>query len=255
MSISLESISSGKKLAAPKVLIYGVDGIGKSTFGAEAPDSIFIPTENRLGHINCNSFPLCKTWQELIDTIAVLCREDHSYKWVVVDSLDWAERLAHKKICEEHGETSIQSNRQGSDLSFGRGYKLANQVMTELRVALDWLNIEKNIGIILTCHAEIENFGNPQGDSYDHFVPNVHKHVRETFQHWADCIFFANYKTLVREEGQGFNKKNKAVGEGERLMFTEERPSFKAKNSYNLPPVMPLSFAEFDKKFNEFKEN
>ncbi|MDR0869400.1 MAG: ATP-binding protein [Planctomycetaceae bacterium] len=46
----LQTIQTGKAQAPPRLLIYGTEGIGKSTFGASAPKPIFIPTEDGLDH-------------------------------------------------------------------------------------------------------------------------------------------------------------------------------------------------------------
>lgn len=256
MAIDLSSITSGKNIKPPKIIIYGVDGIGKSTFATSPKDAIVIPTENRLGHIDCTSFPMCRTWDEVMECVESLATEDHNFKYVVMDSLDWLERLAHKELCKRHKEKVISSNDKGSDFSFGRGYVLAQDLMSEFRDAVDYLHDEKGMGVILTVHADIKKFENPLGASYDHFVPNVHERVREMFQHWADCIFFANYPALTREEDGGFNKKKtKATGNGNRIMYTEERPAFKAKNSYNLPSEMALSWEDFEQAFESFKNN
>ena len=60
----LEKIHTGKK--PPRIMLYGTEGIGKSTFAAQAPSPIFLPTEDGLGEIDCASFPLCKKYTDTV---------------------------------------------------------------------------------------------------------------------------------------------------------------------------------------------
>lgn len=257
MSISLESITKGKQKLPPRIIIYGVDGIGKSSFAADAPDAIFTQTENRLSHLDVAKFPLARTWDDAMKTLEVLFEQDHKYKYHVTDSLDWLEKLAHKELCKRHGEESIVSNTKGSPFSFGRGWGLADELMAEYLEALEALQTELGMGIIIIAHAKIKKFDDPMRESYDKYNLAVHEKVSERYKQWADCVFFANYKVMTKGEEVGYKKvKHKAKGVGERILYTEERPAYEAKNSYDLPEEMPLlyenPFSEFERHYKAF---
>jgi len=40
----MNQIHTGRRIMPPRILMYGTEGIGKSTTAAQAPHPIFIPT-------------------------------------------------------------------------------------------------------------------------------------------------------------------------------------------------------------------
>ena len=114
----LSKVTKGK-LKRPKiVLIFGVDGCGKSTFGSQAPNPIFIGAEEGTSHLDVSRFPQPKKWADVINSMTSLKTEAHDYKTLVVDSLDWIEPILHKEICLEYGVNSIEKAAGG----YGKGY-------------------------------------------------------------------------------------------------------------------------------------
>ena len=71
----LETVQRGRASKPPRILCYGVEGIGKSTFGAQAPNPIFIQTEDGLDEIDCNRFPLAASYDEVAAALTDLRRE------------------------------------------------------------------------------------------------------------------------------------------------------------------------------------
>jgi hypothetical protein len=104
----LETIHSGNRQQAPRLLIYGSEGIGKSTCAANAPNPIFIATEDGLDQIACDSFPLAKTFSEAMNCFHILANEKHDYQTVVLDSGDWYERLVWDQVCKDFGVKHIE---------------------------------------------------------------------------------------------------------------------------------------------------
>ena len=113
----LENIRKGKTQSPPRILIYGCEGIGKSSFGASAPAPIFVPTEDGLDQIDCESFPLSETFEQFISYLTALVQEEHQYRSVIIDSLDWLERLIWSHVCAVYGVKSIEK----ADGGFGKG--------------------------------------------------------------------------------------------------------------------------------------
>ncbi len=89
----LDTIQKGKRRRPPRVVVYGPEGIGKSSFGAGCPDPVFIQTEDGLGEIECDSFPLCAGYAQFVEQLGAVCSQEHGYKTLVVDTLDWLEKL------------------------------------------------------------------------------------------------------------------------------------------------------------------
>ena len=133
----LEKVQHGRTPKPPRVLCYGVEGIGKSSFGAQAPNPIFIQTEDGLDELDCDKFPLAQSYDEVAAALTDLCNQPHDYETVVIDSLDWLERLIWDKLCSQHGVSSIEK----VDGGYARGYMHA---LTYWREIIDHLNILRN---------------------------------------------------------------------------------------------------------------
>ena len=258
--IDLKSIKKGKEVTPPKILIYGVEGVGKSTAAASWPSAIVTQTEDRLAHISVDKFPLVSSFEEAMETLRVLYKEKHSYKTHVTDSVDWLEHLVHAKVCREAGEEAIVSNKKGSDLTFGRGYVLAAKLMQKYLDALNTLRTQKGMTIVLVGHSVVKTFEDPLRENYDRYELSVDKKVKAIIKQWVDCAFFASYEVFLRTEEKGFGGKDKkALGSGKRIVYTEERPGFDAKNSYDLPFELPMIgadkgglFSVFDKHYKKW---
>jgi hypothetical protein len=240
MAISLSSLQRSTRIDPPKILIYGTNGIGKTTFGSCAPSPVFILTEKGLGTLSVDHFPRSKTYGEVLEALQSLLVEDHKFKTVVIDSVDWLEKLIFDFVAQDAGKNSIE------EIGYGKGYSIAQDVWFEFVALLDELNEKKKMSIILIGHALIKSFNSPETDNYDRYRLDLHDKSASVIMDWCDVVLFANYKVYINTVDAGFNKKeNKGVGVGERVMYTEERPSFWAKNRYKLPFEMPLSWMDF----------
>lgn len=245
----LTQIRKGPQQLPRRTLIYGVHGIGKSTFGMMAPKPIFIPTEDGIRDLNVHSFPLAETYDDLMTNCHTLLIEDHDYKTVVVDSLDWSEKLKHAEVCR------VQQKKNIEDIGFGKGYAMANQYWEAFLGIMDDLNRKRGMNIIFIAHSKIERFNSPEVDPYDRFTPDLHKQVCNMIQEWCDEVLFANYKTFTKAVDVGFNKEvTRGIGSGERVLYTSERPSHQAKNRLSLPPEIPLDYEVYASYFNKKAE-
>jgi len=231
--------SKGKQVKPRRIMLYGVHGIGKSTFAAEAPTAVFLPTEDGLADIDCESFPLAETFEEFDGYLQQLAAEDHDRQTLVIDSLDWLERLIWGAVETEHNVKSIE------DIGYAKGYTFALKQWRQVLRALDWLRNNKNMTCLLLAHAKIEKFQPPDNDPYDRYTPKLHKHASGIVQEWCDEVLFANYRTFTKTSGEGFDKNTQGVGSGERIMNTSERPSHLAKNRASLPETLPLTWSEY----------
>lgn len=241
----LQQIHSGKRRAPRRVMLYGTHGVGKSTFAAQADRPIFIPTEDGLGEIDCDKFPLARSYAEAMKCLEALYTEKHDYRAVVVDSLDWLERLIWTEVCRQRSVDNIE------DIGYGKGYVFALTQWRDFLAGLEALRNERGMTVILIAHAKIERFENPETDSYDRYSPRLHKSGSAIVQEWCDEVFFATYKVYTKQADEGFNrKKAKGVGTGERVMYTTERPAHVAKNRLNLPDELPLDWNAYASFFN-----
>jgi len=231
MTLSLQTINKHKP---PRILIYGTAGIGKSTFGAMAPDPVFIQTEDGLDAINVAHYPLANTYQEVMGYLSELCTEPHDYKTLVIDSVDWFERILQAQLCGERNVKSI------SDIPYGKGYEIALDLWREYISALNYLRDNRGMMIIQIAHADIKRFENPETEGYDRYQIKLHQKASALLDEHSDIVLFANHVVSVRKKQDGFKETVKAIGSGQRVLHTEERPAFKAKNRYSLPAEIPF---------------
>jgi len=236
-------IQSGKRPAPRRVTLYGTHGIGKSTWGAMAPKPVFIQTEDGLGEIACDKFPLARSFNDVMQALSELYTEQHPYQTVVVDSLDWLERLIWEEVCRQKTVENIE------EIGYAKGYVFALTQWREFLAGLEALRADRGTMIVLIAHAKIETFQNPETENYDRYAPRLHKLASAIIQEWCDEVLFATYKVHVKQTKEGFDKKTtKGVGTGERIMHTTERPAHVAKNRLNLPDELPLdwnAYAQF----------
>lgn len=238
--ITLESISRSPELAPPRVVVHGPHGIGKTTFACAAPGAILLPVEDGWGLLDVPRFPKVSTWGEVMEAIAALYQGEHEFSSLAVDSLDWLEPLVWAETCKRHDKPDIEA------FGYGKGYLAACDVWREFFAGLAALRTDRGMGVVLIAHSEIKRFDDPNTEPYDRYQIKLQPRAAALVEEWADAVLFANWRTFVAKADAGFNNKvTRGVGTGERLLHTEERPGYRAKNRYNLPPEMPLSWGAF----------
>ena len=239
-----DEITTGKRHGPRRVMVYGLEGIGKSTFASMAPNPIFLPTEDGLGDIDCASFPVFKQYSTFVEALGQIYTEQHEYKTAVIDTLDWLEQIVWQHTCEKYGQKSIE------DFGYGKGYILALGCWSDVLAGLDVLRNDRNMGVILLAHSKIERFDSPETSSYDRYTPRLHKLAAGLVQQWCDEVLFGCYKVFVKTLKEGSRERSLAVGASERILRTVERPSFMAKNRLGLPEEIPLDWREYASHLN-----
>jgi hypothetical protein len=242
----LESIQTGRSNKPPRILLHGSEGTGKSTLGSQAPSPIFIQTEDGLDQIACDRFPLAKSYDDIYAALKDLRDEPHDYETVVVDSLDWLERLIFDRLCDQHGVSSIEK----VDGGYGKGYTHALTIWREFISQLDSLRNDRGMVVILIAHSKIERFEDPESSPYDRYSPRLHKNASALVCEWCDAVLFATRKLRVQSEDAGFNRKRsiaRPIGKdgGDRILRCVGGPSCVAKNRYGIVEEIPLSWSAF----------
>lgn len=249
MAFDLSSVRSTKHATPPRIVAHGAEKVGKSTWAAGAPNPIFIQTEDGLNGIEAQSFPMCESYDHIIACLNTLLDEQHDFQTVVIDSMDWAERLLHRKVCENEGVTSIEKAAGG----YGKGYQLANELFRQILFLLDRLNKEKGMIVILVCHSKLVTIQDPELEPVDCYRMKLHSPksgngVGDILNEWADVIGFASIVKRVskRDGGQQDRATYKALkSSGERKLHLDGSLAFVAGNRYGLPAELPLQWDAF----------
>lgn len=240
------NITTGKRARAQKVVIYGPEGVGKSSLAAGFPQALFIDTEGSTDNMDVARLDKPTSWSMLMNQINWIKANPTVCKTLVIDTVDWAEQLAVESICATHGKKGIE------DFGYGNGYVYAKEELGRFLNKLQEL-IEVGINVVLTAHAQIRKFEQPdEAGAYDRYELKLGKKTSSQtaplVKEWADMVLFCNYKTFaVATDDKG--KKFKAQG-GQRVMYTEHHPAWDAKNRHGLPFELPLDFAGIAHIFN-----
>lgn len=231
-------ITKGKIQKAKKVVVYGPEGIGKSTFAARFPDPVFIDTEGSTSAMDVARLPRPTSWNKLLEEVDYIRNHPDVCRTLVVDTIDWAEQLCVDHICSIHNKKGIE------DFGYGNGYVYTKEEFGRFLNRLSDV-IEVGVNIVLTAHAQLRKFEQPDElGAYDRWELKLGKKTQSQtsplVKEWADMLLFCNYKTYsVATDKDG--KKHKAQG-GKRVMYTSHHPCWDAKNRYGLPEMCDFDY-------------
>lgn len=246
--MKLANVVRGRQTSPLRVLLYGVEGVGKSTFAAGAPSPIYLCAEDGTGHLDVERFPAPKSWLEVLEAVDVLRSEQHDRRTLVIDTLDWLEPLCWAHVCAESGEKSIEG------FGYGKGYVAALDAWRVLISRLDGLRATKGMHVVALAHAVIRPFKNPDASvgDFDRYELKLHAKAAGLWKEWSDCVFFGQFETFSKKEKDG---KNKGISSGERLIYAERTAAYDAKNRLGLPSEFPLSWQAFSEAAKAAKTN
>lgn len=256
MALSLASLKSTKRQHPPVLAVYGTGGIGKTSLAAEFPNPIYLFTEGEEPPTDVDMPGLqIESFDDLLNIIGQLLTEEHEYKTVIIDSLDALEKLIWRFTCLRMGWENMDSNDKGSATAFGKGYLEADNDWQEYISAIKAL-ARHDLHVVQILHSETKSFNDPMVDSYDRYRPKLQKRAADIIMEKSDALLFMTKRTSVKQIDKGFGKKE-AKAEGmsgsERVIYTDERAGFLAKNRMNMPPSIPYKkgkgFADLSKHF------
>ena len=101
-------IQAGRRCLPLKVVLYGPEGIGKSTFASQFPNPLFIDTEDSTNMMDVRRFKKPQDWTELFYMIDYVKAHPDVCATLVIDTADWAERLCEKNVCAAGHKASIE---------------------------------------------------------------------------------------------------------------------------------------------------
>jgi hypothetical protein len=238
---TMDSVRRGRRPRPPKVVIYGGPKIGKSTFGSGIPNAIFLQTEEGIDALDVHAFPLSTSFASVLQNLRALAKEEHSYRALVVDSLDWLEPLIWEQVCLNHSVATIEEVGGG----YGKGYIEAVKVWRQFLEAMDYLRDNRGMTVVLIAHDEIRKYEPVDSEAYDYAALKLHKRAAGVVEEWADIIGYARIKTLIRTQDKGFGQSHaRAIAPGDvRELHVGQNPAYVSGNRYGLPDVLPLEWS------------
>ena len=226
------NITKGKIDRAQKVVIYGSEGIGKSSLAAQFPNPLFIDTEGGTAHMDVRRIEKPQSWEEMLSVVKEVAAAKDVCRTLVLDTADWAEQLIVSYLCTKYKQNSIES------FGYGKGYTYLGEEFSRLLGALDTV-LASGVHVVITAHAKMRKFEQPdEMGAYDRWEMKLSKQVAPLLKEWCDILLFCNYQTFVVTSE---NNTQKAQG-GKRVMYTSHHPAWDAKSRVPLPEVLDLDY-------------
>ncbi len=241
--MGLEGTITGER-KPPRITLYGSPKIGKSTFGSQSPDPIFVTTEDGIDNLPVAQFPKATTWQQLLDRIGQVAEEKHDHKTLVIDTLNGAVELAAQYTCaQSFGGVWTAQKGKGGFLSFGQGWKATSEEVKKMLVPLDACRA-RGMTVLLLAHTGFQTVRHPSEGDYSKFAPDIDKNVWARIAKWCDIILRADYETTVLKQDQG---KAKVISTSTRFMSCAGSNAEDAgcRVGYELPERLPLMWGDF----------
>ena len=235
-----EEISGIQYGSGIKTVLYGQEGVGKSSLAAKIPGIIFIDCEGSTTKMDVRRLPVPTSWAMLCDEMEYILQNAavKGYCAVAIDTFDWAERLAIQAICQEHNVKGIEG------FGYGAGWQYEAEMIGRFLEHTDRL-IKAGIHVILICHAVTRQATLPEElDKYDHWELKLGNKttnkIAPLLKEWSDMTLFLAFKTQVMAaDDKGKTHKATSV---QRVMYATKSAWWDAKNRFGLPDSMPLDY-------------
>lgn len=239
-SVSLSIPNS--TVAPPRIVLNAVEGWGKTSCGAYAPDPAMLMASGETGYLTLlgvDRVPKAPSanlasWSDVLGILDSLIDDPQGRKTLVLDAMGGFERLCHAEVCRrdfngDWGEKGF--------MSFHKGYHMAVNDWLQLLQRLDAIREAHGMTVLILSHALIKSFKNPMGSDFDRYVADVHEKIWGVTHKWSDAVLFGTFYTVVDEKR---GSAPKGIGGTDRVVYCERRDAFDAKNRYGLPEMIQI---------------
>lgn len=234
--MALANVRTGKIDVPLRVLLYGVEGVGKSTFAANAPKPIFIGADSGTENLNIARMPEPQAWSEVFEAVRLLQNEKHDYETLVLDPLSFLEGLCWDMLCAKNKWSSME------DLDYGKCYAPAVDEWRALLNDIERLWTTRRMNVVLLDHARVKLYKNPVAEDFERFIMAMHEKSAAPLKRWCAFVFFATHEIAIHKDKQ---KRVRGMSDGARVLKTCWNAAWDAKNRADLPAELPLSWDRF----------
>jgi len=233
-------VTRGKQRTPVRAVLYGTEGVGKSTLASQFPNPLILDTEDGTSHLDVARMST-PDWMTLEGALHDLVGDPQGFQTVVIDSADWMERGIVEAMLKKFGKRSIE------DFGFGKGYVLLAEHFARVLGVADQL-IGRGVNVVFVAHAKIQRTSPPdQDEGYDRYELKLTKHTAPLLREWSDLLLFCTFRTKLVEGADG---RMKARGGKDRIMYASHSAAWDAKNRFGLPDEMPMEFASIATVFD-----
>lgn len=246
-----ETITAGRRDYAPRIVVHGVDGIGKSTFAAAAPAPVFLPTENSINHIDRPRFPIPQTWADAEGMVRSLMTNKHGFRTLVIDTLDSMERLVVEHVCKKYGAPTIER----ADGGFGHGYDRVVDEWIKMERILDELIRKTGMILVMISHSVTSKYNDAEYGQFDVNDLALCNKSSVAVRSWADIVLYAKREVRVTTDNAAAKHQlvfSLGADGGARVLVSATGPNCAAKDRFGLPYKMPLDWGAFSRELSRF---
>lgn len=245
--MTLESVTDGLRLEPWALLVYGPEGVGKSSLAQDMDDAISLDIEQSANFLNTKKFPTPRTLADVYEAIETLYTQDHRYKTLVIDTIDRLEALVFQHVVATAKARVGGASIHGiEDFGYGKGYQVALDEWRKLVARLDELRAARRMNVLLVGHTFVKNFKNPDGPDYDRYTLRLHEKAAGFIKEWCDAVLFARFDETTEAIGEKGRERIKGVMIGARSLYTVRSAAYDAKNRFGLPEMLPLNWRELE---------
>ncbi len=247
MALSLSDLRTVRADQPARVLIYGNEGVGKTTLASEFPNAVFLQCEEGTpGETELTSFGTLPDFNGVMEAMTALYDGEHDFQTLVVDSVTALQAMIFAEVCrrgDEHGNAKSRIE----DFGYGKGYANAKPVLREFQDGCDALRRDRGMSIVLIAHSVVTTFNDPETQAYDRYEIDLHKQLNGQITRDLDAILLLKKPVNMKvEDGKGFNQKRaRAEGSASTVkIHAVGKPAFVAKNRYGIPAELLFNRGE-----------
>ena len=234
-----------------RFFLYGPEGVGKSSLANDAPAAIFLDTDRASSRLHVARYPfrdgedgyIALTLAEIYAAIDDLLANPHSYRTLVIDTIDRLEQLLWDHVCERQGPNRAGDRpRTIEEIPYGNGYKMAVDEWRVLCHRLDQLRLRRGMDIVLLGHSVVKKYANPLGEDFDRFRPRLDDRALAFLKEWVDVVGFVAFEDAASKLRPTDDRdRPRGIFTGRRLIHLEHSAAWDAKTRLPMPAEVELS--------------
>lgn len=233
----LNRITSGVQARPMRNVIYGVEGVGKSTFASLFPIPVTIAAEDGTNHIDTNRM-VPTDWNDIIGFLSFLYHNpEHGFKTLNIDTAGWVEEMCASHLCRVHEVESLEKIDKG----YGRWKRYLTEEFSNM---LNWCAALHGQGMHINfiAHTAVKKFNNPEDNDYDRYnIAMMNADLSERLKQWSDNVMFLNFDTMLEKPKKGdMGGKTKASSFNRRVLHAKRTAAYDAKTRMDLPDTLEL---------------
>lgn len=242
----LAGIKRTKLGLPPRVLIYGPEGVGKSSLAADA-GALFLDIEGGSGQLEVARYPFNpgeldefkpRDYDQIVAAVDdLIANPGHGFPAICLDTGDALEALIHAHLCKQGGVSSIEKVGGG----FAKGYRASVEELRRFQAKLDLVRAQ-GVTVIILAHSVTSTFKNPEGPDYDRYQLKVNDQKSASFagqlKEWCEIVGFLHFEGGAKKSED--EKRARGWSTGRRLMQLAREAAWDAK--WRLVAPMPTEF-------------